>query len=446
MSVVSYQQAYRVAQTQFSTNRSTVDWGKGRNPCDWARSGGSFYKAADAASNSWSIHFSTHFRTPCTSPSISNTTGHPTLRSGTATTMSGQSTRSLSPPVPLSAEAAPGVLPRVTLSPSEHREDHPEVAAIKAGIPSHDDWPDWLLALDPVLEDDHGQPVGHGWRFTALFTPPPDSEYGGRQAYRVNINFREGTYFPSVRWTQLIRHSQIPEHGYVERHLLEMNTDRHQPVVAGVLDVLVTCRRMLSAPLPAAPEDDPPDADIVHFWKHHEIACTCLLGKLLPCSFSIYQDMPLWEQKQALMTVRGRIVQENSLAFFAAAAAERERQNTINAWRPRTLQPQLYEQERGPAAIAAWRMQWLHEDLCRALAASPQDKHETLKNLVTCEAPGVYSFPMFTVQTCEAFINELQSERPGTAFLYSQTDPPLHYITTPAYKAMPTIPPRLRGF
>lgn len=320
-----------------------------------------------------------------------------------------------------STECEPGLLPRAPSRVCDNSAPHPALAIIRQHIAAPR--PAWLPSLQPVLHDELQQPLGEGRRYTALLLPPPACQYSCRPTFQVAIhppaNYPDSP--PLVRWTQLIRHSQIPAHGVVPRQLLDgaVRNDSFrycggcpeesppQPRHWCILSTLELCRDMLLKPIANNDrvEEFPTDEEILHFWQHHEAGCSCLSGSFLPCDYTLFPLMTAEDQRLSLESFRDKFVQLPLLEFEGLAASENSRQACIDAWTDRSSHPALFAVAEGSAS---WPDDWIHPALAAALAAGDNSSvGQALTSLLTEEAAGVYSFPMFTEGFCDLLVREV---------------------------------------
>lgn len=292
----------------------------------------------------------------------------------------------------------------------DSRLPHPQLEVIRKRMPQP--FPEALLraAPRPVLRHPFGEPLGEGWRYTATLAPlPADSPYAtGDPTYTLHITFPPAfpEEPPHIRFACVLEHSQISDSGIVPVELLAPRWDRDSGLV---WDLLETCRDMLLTPL-SSPEMEEDrrresamltDKWILEFWAHHEPSCACIPGRLLPCSFEEFSAKAEEEQAALVHTFRKKMRQRHLLVFDYQAQFMRKRLETCRAWGERTTFPELMS-----AGATGWREEWFDPAL---LAALKDGSPDALQAILRTEAPGIFSFPMFTPAFCERLMQELRA-------------------------------------
>lgn len=258
--------------------------------------------------------------------------------------------------------------------------------------------PPFITGLVFVTHDEFGSAIGRGRRLKAHITAPRDSPYS-RCDYAfpldVMIDDEYPRLSPRLRFACIFDHFNVTELGTLQPATLLLDT---WDARSSVINALYTVHRLMAAPVyPKMFSED--EADTI--WRMHaeRVGVTTLVSSCFPVPPAQYLTLDQGSRLMMTMQLRDNVMAKYRAIHEQGAERMISRYETAMQWRAMTSHPFLYDDQSG------WNKQWFAPSLLQALQANTP---QAISSIVTEEAPGVFSFDIFTPEFCHVLLEEIR--------------------------------------
>lgn len=347
------------------------------------------------------------------------------------------------------------------------RQDHPALSLIQSQTQN---LPSFVQSFQALTTNEFKEPIGQGWEYLAVVVPPsessedsatattsgrahtrhgqhnnhahgdgssccshdhvhddasaagdsddelhalmshpdalnePEPRLHGPYKLRISLPADFPASPPRFRFASIIDHINITDMGLLVpesfwTHRLNWSTSNT------IVDVLSMCAGALVSPYFPIPSNY---NDIVEDWQfHNENHCPCIASECFPMSYPEFMKLSESGKAEAVQAFQRKLHDTFSEQQERAVRRSLKRQEVARNWLRLTGFPDLYDAESG------WQPHWFAPSFLEAVR---DGSGQAIRKIVQQEAPGVYSFDLFTPQFCCDFVRDLR--------LYEESDMP----------------------